>query len=82
MSERLPFADSQLCNSSPVARRRELTTGVDTLSPHAFVSKPMRLKARIARDMTGIDTDLYDRCLKIRRDLENKLFSTDAEHVT
>lgn len=32
-----------------------------------------QLVARIIRDMSGLDTDLYDRCLRIRRDFENKV---------
>lgn len=36
--------------------------------------EPCLLKARVCRDMTGLDTDMFDRCLQIRRDLEKTLF--------
>lgn len=28
------------------------------------------LRARIARELTGVDPDLYDRCLKVRKDFD------------
>lgn len=31
------------------------------------------LRARLSRDMTGLETDLYDRCVRIRRNFEKRV---------
>eukprot|EP00171_Calliarthron_tuberculosum_P008259 IDg8259t1 len=36
------------------------------------------LRARLVIDMDGVDCDLYDRCLILRRNLERRLFGSHA----
>lgn len=43
---------------------------------------PPMLRATLVQNMAGIDTDTYDRCLRIRRDFEHKLLNINGTNAS
>lgn len=59
-------------------QQQGLTIGTLAQFIGEYQRAPPLLRATLVQNMAGIDTDTYDRCLRIRRDFEHKLLNING----